>query len=143
VAAVSVYLDASALVSLFISDPHTAQADRFLRGSRETIVVSDFAAAEFASGVSQHVRSRRITPIHARGAFLEFDEWTARAVEHIQTTSQDMTAAGDLLRRLDTSLRTPDALHVVMARRIGAQLLTFDRTMASAARSLGITVLKA
>jgi predicted nucleic acid-binding protein len=52
---------------------------------------------------------------------------------------QDIVNATAMLRTLDTPLRTPDALHVVMAQRVGAQLMTFDNS--SAARSLGIAVL--
>jgi predicted nucleic acid-binding protein len=56
-------------------------------------------------------------------------------------TSADITAAAAFLRRLDLTLRTQDALHLAIAQRVGAELLTFDRRTASAARALGTSVL--
>jgi predicted nucleic acid-binding protein len=37
-------------------------------------------------------------------------------------------------------LCTPDAIHVAIARRLEATLVTFDRGMAGAARALGMAV---
>jgi hypothetical protein len=48
-----------------------------------------------------------------------------------------------LLRRLDLRLRTPDAVDIAIARRIGADLLTYDEKMAICARMLGLKVLPA
>jgi predicted nucleic acid-binding protein len=44
------------------------------------------------------------------------------------------------LRRLDLTLLTPDALHIAIAARIDATLVTFDRAMATSARALGMAV---
>jgi predicted nucleic acid-binding protein len=52
----------------------------------------------------------------------------------------DIDAANRILRRLDVNLRTPDAIHIVIARRLQATLVTFDRIMAASARALGIGV---
>jgi predicted nucleic acid-binding protein len=46
------------------------------------------------------------------------------------------------LRRLDLALRTPDAINIAMAQRLGATLVTFDKKMAAAARSIGTAVAK-
>jgi predicted nucleic acid-binding protein len=51
---VSVYLDASVLVALFTHDLLGARADAFLRTHSPVLVVSDFAAAEFASAIARH-----------------------------------------------------------------------------------------
>jgi hypothetical protein len=47
---------------------------------------------------------------------------------------------GAALRRLDLTLRTPDALNIAIAQRVGATLATFDAKMADAARALGTEV---
>jgi predicted nucleic acid-binding protein len=72
-----------------------------------------------------------------------FDNWCGQHTQHVEATNSDVVVATGLARRLERSLRAPDALHLAITRRIGAQLLTFDKSMASAARSLGIAVLKA
>jgi uncharacterized protein len=133
-------LDASVLISLFLSDANWNRAEWSLRAVRQPIVISDFAAAEFASGVSQHVRARAVSARNARTVFSEFDEWAGREAEKADTIGPDMVTAATLLRRLDTSLRTPDALHIAIVQRIGAQLMTFGKPLASVARSLGLDV---
>jgi uncharacterized protein len=47
-----------------------------------------------------------------------------------------------LMRRLDLPIRTPDAIHIAMVQRIGCRLLTFDRSMAGVARTLGIELVR-
>jgi uncharacterized protein len=81
-----------------------------------------------------------ITAEEARAAFSTFDAWIARTTTPLSMTSADVTAAAAFLRRLDLTLRTQDALHIAIAQRVGAELLTFDRQMASAARTLGTSV---
>ena len=137
----SVYLDASVLVSLFIPDTQSEQADRSLRTSAQALIVSDFAAAEFASGVSQLVRVRAVAASEARTTFSAFDEWVAREAERVQITNVDVANAATLLRSLKSPLRTPDALHLAIVQRTGSWLLTFDKAMAAAARALGIEVM--
>ena len=45
-----------------------------------------------------------------------------------------------ILRRLDINLRTPDAIHIAIARRVDATLVTFDQQVAESARALGMAV---
>jgi predicted nucleic acid-binding protein len=137
---VSVYLDASVLVALF-TDALAARADAFLRTHSPVLIVSDFAAAEFASAIARRVRMREIEIEDARTAFSTFDAWTARATGRALTTSADVASAAASLRRLDLSPRTPDALNIAIVQRVGADLLTFDDKMAASARALGPTVL--
>jgi predicted nucleic acid-binding protein len=55
----------------------------------------------------------------------------------------DFATAIGLMRRLDSPLRTPDALHISIAQRIGCALLTFDKALANVARTLDIELIKA
>ena len=136
----SVYLDASVLVALFTDDPFTLRADSFLRANALVLIVSDFAAAEFAFIIARHVRTRDITPDNARIAFSTFDAWTARATQRVEISAADVIAAEAFLRRLDLTLRTPDAVNIAIAQRLGATLVTFDDKMVTGARALGTSV---
>ena len=69
-----------------------------------------------------------------------FDAWTPRAVHPVHVTAADIKVAESFLRRLDLTLRTPDALHIAIAQRAGATLLTFDKKMAECARFLGMPI---
>ena len=47
------------------------------------------------------------------------------------------------MRQLTHPLKTPDATHVMVARRLGATLATFDETLARVAADLGIPLTEA
>jgi uncharacterized protein len=137
---VTLYLDASVLVALFSDDAHTERTDLFFREHPTPVAVSDFAAAEFASAIARKVRERSVDKPAARGVFRSFDEWLDTRALRLECTSADILAAASLIRRLDLSLRTPDALHLAIARRAGVGLATLDEQMAATARALGFTV---
>jgi uncharacterized protein len=137
---VSLYLDANILVALLTVEPLSERADDFIQGNAERLIVSDFAAAEFASAIARRVRTRETTVEDARKDLADFDIWTARLTERTELNADDVAAATGYMRRLDLALLTPDAMHIAIAQRLDAMLATFDRQMAAAARALGITV---
>jgi predicted nucleic acid-binding protein len=124
----------------FVIDPTSARAEAFLLSHSERIAVSDFGAAEFSSAVARRVRMREISDDEGRLAFSNFDVWLARLAGREPLTTADIEAADRILRRLIVNLRTPDALHIAIAQRVGATLVTFDRQMADGTRALGIPV---
>jgi predicted nucleic acid-binding protein len=102
------------------------------------MIVSDFAAAEFASAVAHRVRSGDITADEARRGFSDFDAWTLQATRWEETVAADIRAAAAFLRWVDLSLRTGDAINIAIAQRMRALLVTFDQKMAATARMLGV-----
>ena len=90
-------------------------------------MVSDFAASEVASAISRLVRTRLVTVPGAELLLARFDQWVTVNATPMTTTSADIAVAVKLVRRFELKLRTPDALHLVLARRSGAGLVTRDR----------------
>lgn len=134
------YLDASVLVAPLTDDPSTARADAFFRRHEPIAIVSDFAAAEFASALARRVRTGEIDAGAAQSAFSDLDRWIERVAERIEVASSDVVAATGFLGRFDLTLRTPDALNIALCRRANAVLATFDIKMATVARTLGLQV---
>ncbi len=138
------YLDTSVVVSLLWYDSHTPTAEAIMaelaaqRGPAP--FVSDHAGAEFAATVGRLVRMAAMTKQEATDLFALFDAWIAREVEWVLATPADLARATDWMRRLDLTLRAPDAIHLALAERLGATLVTFDAGMALAARRLGVPV---
>ncbi len=66
--------------------------------------------------------------------------WSARATRRIETVAADIKAAEGYIRRLDLTLRAPDAINIAIAQRADAAIATFDAKLAAAARALGATV---
>ena len=136
----SLYFDANVLVTLFVIDPSSARAEAFLSSQPEIVVVSDFSVAEFSSAVGRRVRTHDLTREDGQLAFSNLDTWVARSAYRQEITTADVDAANRILRRLDVNLRTPDAIHIAIAKQLEATLVTFDRSMAASARALGIAV---
>lgn len=139
----SVYLDVNVLVALFAIDPHNARADRTVGDLHDDLAVSNLSVAEFSSVIARRVRTHDLHASEARTAFANFDIWCTRNTSPVEIETTDISAATTLMRRLDLTLRTPDALHIAVAQRTGCTLLTFDTGMAKVARALGVEVLKA
>lgn len=134
------YLDTSVLVSLLWRDAHTSRAQSYVATARPSLVVSDLADAEFAAAAARLVRMEAMTQHEALALFGLMDAWTAREGQRVAALPADMALATAWIRRLDLNLRAPDALHIALADRLEATLVTFDGAMATAARTLGVPV---
>jgi uncharacterized protein len=133
-----IYLDASALVSLFLQDSHSNAVRNRFRSATGPFVVSTFGMAELASAVSLRVRTGA-TDARVAVAVLDLaDDWSRQAAILVETAPQDVRAATTVVRRFDLALRAPDALHIAICLRSRADLLTYDETQARAAARLGV-----
>jgi uncharacterized protein len=137
---VSVYLDASVLVPRLVDEPHTGAVDEYLASNSEALLISDFAAAEVASALSRLVRMRLLAIADASSALNDFEIWRATRSSSVDVQPADARLAYAYVRRFDLKLLAPDALHLAIARRSGATLLTLDSRLADAARELGTPV---
>ena len=82
----NLYLDASVLVALFVAESRSQEAQAALRG--HVLVVSDFAVAEFSSGVARRARLGEITTVQATTVCATFDAWIGRAARCARSPSQ-------------------------------------------------------
>lgn len=135
-----IYLDASVLIPLFIEEARTGEAHNALAG--KILIVSDFAMAEFSSGIARRVRMDEISQAEGVSIFAIFDTWITRAAHRESLSSGYVLTAMGFVRRTDLALRTPDAINLAIAQRCGARLLTFDAKQAEAARQLGVEVVR-
>ena len=136
----SIYLDTSVLLPTLIAEPTTeAVYDRLGANGRE-LLISDFAAAELASALSRLVRMDLLTDTDASARLADFDAWRAAMSSPVDIASSDARLSYIYVRRFDLGLRAPDALHLAIARRLDATLVTLDQRLATAARELGVAV---
>jgi uncharacterized protein len=131
---VTVYLDASFVVSLFVADVHTERADRWIADLKEEAIVSELCALEFAASVSRGVRMGRMTVHAAQEALNDFDDWRGRSTFSLPTDEACAGLAASLVRDFATKLAAPDALHLAAAMNARARLVTFDSRLIAAAR---------
>ena len=135
----STYLDASVLVALFLPDPQTAKAVAAVGKLSDAVLVSDMAALEFASTVARKVRGGELAAKDGAIVLSTFDSWIGVAMR-LSTEGADIVAADGIVRQFDVNLHGADAVHVAMAQRVGASLLTLDGKMKANARKLGVAV---
>lgn len=135
-----VYLDASAFIPLFVQDHFSDQSRALIMGVTTAVVISDWTVAEAASSFARSVRMGTLSRENAALAHATIDGWALEVGERLEVKPSDIRAADGFLRRLDTSLRTPDALHIAIAKRAGLALVTFDDVMARDAQRLGLEV---
>lgn len=137
----SIDLDTSLLAGLFIAtDVFATRATAFFAETNETLVVSDFAATEFASVIARVTRMGTITEAEARAIFVGFDIWRGQFTDEEDVVSADIQAATAIIRRLDLNIRAPDAINLAIALRLDTSIATFDGRMAENARALGLAV---
>ena len=70
----------------------------------------------------------------------DFDVWRAVASSPVDLQPADARLAYAMVRRFELRLRAPDALHLAIARRVDATLVTLDGRLGAAAREIGVTV---
>ncbi|MFC7473984.1 hypothetical protein ACFQS7_06445 [Dankookia sp. GCM10030260] len=77
-----------------------------------------------------------VSPFPADGHTTLAQAVTARSARGVSDVAADVAQAGATIRRLDGSLRAPDARHRGLTGRPGAPIAAFGRGMATAADAL-------
>lgn len=134
----TLWLDASVLVSLITREPTSHRIDDLLYQEVEMPFVSDFCIAECSSAIARLVRIGVRTTDEADELFQSLDLWIETASAPIDVEGDDIALATAFVRRPGISLRAPDAIHIAGAHRLGATLLTLDNGLARAAAALGV-----
>ncbi len=137
----TVYLDASVVVSMFLADANTPRALDFAE-RYSLVTLSLWTVAEFSSALAVQTRIGRAAPMERRRAEARFDEWLTLQSEPLVPTPDDFAAARRMLRVDSAVLRTPDALHLAICERVGTALATFDVRMRQAAQAFGVPTIE-
>ncbi len=137
----SAYFDTSVLLPRLIEEPASAAIRHYLAAHHQERLISDFAAAEVASAFSRLLRMGLLPSTDASARLAEFDAWRAATSSLVDLGASEARLAYIYVRSFDLQLRAPDALHIAIARRLDATLVTLDQRMARAAEDLGIAVI--
>ena len=136
----TVYLDASAIVPLFVADAFSTRATEFLRATKGAPIISDWAGLEVSNVIARQTRIGALTADLAAAALANFDYWRGESASMAEIAALDVAVATQFVRRPGLALRGPDAVHLAMAQCLGAPLVTFDVRMAAAAEALGVAI---
>ena len=136
-----IYLDASALVKLFVPEEESDALNAALRGSTD-VVLSDLSLTEMASAIGRRRREGAIDAVQARRLHREAAKLAA-ACHSVELTPPVHRHAERLLlsAAVPEPLRTLDALHVALAHHAQAStFVTYDARLRRVAESLGLLV---
>ena len=135
----SVYVDASAWISLFTNEMTAASLQEWLANEDGQLMSTPWTLVEVASGFSIKVRRNEFSESQARVLFEQFEKLVSNEVKVVAMAADDYGHAMSLCRNSGSGLRAGDALHLASAARVGvSHLLTLDKVMAVNAKSLGI-----
>ncbi len=133
------YLDASALVKLYLTEPGSDEVNELVAG-RQDLIVSDLAVTEVASAVARRMRDGALTAETAhrlRRAVLR--DLEAGHFLRASLTPRAHREAERYLLQAMVALRALDALHLSLATlEQAATLVTFDARLRDAARAEGL-----
>jgi len=137
------YLDASALVKLYLPEPGSDTLDAAIQG-RSDLMVSDLAITEIVSAISRRRREgilpavscarlhRQILADIEGGLYIKND-----LMPEVHREAERLLLAID-----DIALRAADALHLALASLAGAAaIVTYDQRLAEAANKIGLNSL--
>ena len=135
-----VYLDASALVKLFVPEAESDDLNEALVGARD-VVLSDLALTETASALGRRVREGLLAPAESRRLHREAAKLAESCRRAELTPPVHRRAERLLLTSRETPLRALDALHIALALDAdAATLVTYDPRLRAAAASQGLFV---
>ena len=135
----TVYLDTSVVVPLFLDDDHAPRARAWAKTERR-IALSAWTVTEFSSALSMQVRLNHVTEPERIGMERAFDLWM-RSGQMLEFQT-DRFEDARLLLQTHSRLRAPDALHLAIARWNGLKLATLDVVLRDAAVAEGMDVVE-
>ncbi len=135
----SVFVDASAWISLFTNEEAASSLEDWLANEDGHLMSTPWTLVEVASGFSIKVRRKELSAHHATVLFERFEQLIDDEVKVVAMAAGDYGHAMKLCQNAGSGLRAGDALHLASAARLGvSHLLTLDRVMAANAKALGI-----
>lgn len=137
-----IYIDTSVLGAIFFREPDAAVWVTRLESQRkEKLMISAWTLTEMASigGIKQ--RTGAIDAETRQQALANFQRFASTHLGMTEIEPTDFRTAAVLIESPAT-LRAGDALHLAIARRLGARIASLDRRLCIASEGLGLPVFK-
>lgn len=134
------YIDASALAKLLLRDEEDSEVARDLIAAMDASFTSRIAYPESRAALAAARRAGRLTASDHRMAVRDLDRAIA-SLRIVELHPAVARSAGDVAERF--ALRALDAVHLASALALGRSetvVVTWDRTLASAAAAAGLGI---
>lgn len=135
-----IYLDTSVLGSIFFRETGAEDLLRRLEAlSKSGLRISAWSLTELPSVGAIKQRVGLIDTVTRQNAMATFQRFASGNLQLSEVDPADFRAAAALIDG-SINLRAGDALHLAIARRLGAAFMTLDKRQAGAARALGLKI---
>jgi predicted nucleic acid-binding protein len=135
-----IYIDTSVLGAIFFREPGAAElVARLERQRTGRLMISAWTLTEMASigGIKQRLGA--IDTTTRQQALANFQRFASTQLGMTEIEPADFRTAAVLIES-PTALRAGDALHLAVARRLGARVASLDQRLCSATKTLGLTL---
>jgi predicted nucleic acid-binding protein len=140
----TVYADTSVLVSLYLPDAHSEDAQRSM-AQRPRLWLTPLHRAEWTNAIAQHIFQRKISAREAQQLFRVFQQDREAALWIEADLPETVWEACVTLARRHVArlgVRTLDTLHVASALELKAESFwSFDQRQAKLAKAAGLKIL--
>jgi predicted nucleic acid-binding protein len=137
----TIYADSSFLVSSYVDDSHSAEADRRMNGA-PAVWVTPLNRSELANAIQQYVFRGQLSPSEAQQSWNSFQRDYRNGVWIPANLPERIWESSILLAELhgpSLGVRTLDSLHVACALELSAEKFwTFDDRQAKLAEAVGL-----
>jgi predicted nucleic acid-binding protein len=137
-----IYFDTSALAKWYLNEARSNDVEKYIQ-EHGPVDISELTVVEMRSLLSRRRRERQIDPKTEIRVFATFEEDIRQKFLILHPLPEGLvTGAVNLLSvHSEVPLRTLDALHLMVAKEIQAEILaTADRIMIAGAKAIGFSV---
>jgi len=138
-----IYFDTSALAKWYLNERHSQEVESYLQ-QHSPVTISELTVVEMRCLLARRRRDSDITVVLEAEIFATFQEDIRRRFLICHPFPPDLAVGAVNIMALlgNIPVRSLDAMHLVIARETGADILaTADRIMADAAKSLEFEVI--
>lgn len=136
------YLDTNIVIALFVAEERSSAVRALLRSHRLPLVSSELVRLEVIATLARKAREGVLSEAGARKAAVLADQWLLGETDCVPVNTGDFEAARTMLKaNFSDNLRTPDAIHMALALRGDAILVSHDRRLLELAPAFGLKTL--
>lgn len=139
-----IYFDTSALAKWYLNEMGSDDVEKYIQ-EHGPVDISDLTAVEMRCLLARRRRERNIDPKTEIKIFVTFEEDIRQRFLICHPLPDGLTAGAVNLLSVhpDLPIRALDALHLMIAREIQAEVLaTADRVMVAGAKAMGFSVVR-
>lgn len=134
------YLDTAVVLTLFVREPMSESVGKWIASRRQPLAFSDWGLTECASALGIRLRRGELDTDSATRALRAITTFANESCDLIVCAGHHQTEAQRLLARFDLPLRAGDALHLAISQHAQATLVTCDKQLVAAAKTIGAKV---